>query len=170
MRPSSSVPPRRFARSTSVPKSKNKQKTGTSGTATAIVAATPTVVAGAAPGATPPAQDSSACESIDKQKSCFADKKLKIYQDLFDEVISRDSAFGPLLTKIKIAYEGLLSTSHKGKADEARKRVAELDDDTKSCEKKCADIRDKVKLTYEKRRMLDMQIQIANQTEQQMES
>lgn len=43
----------------------------------------------------------------------LSEARLKIYSDLFEEVIERDRVFGPLLRKIKTAYDVLLEQPHE---------------------------------------------------------
>jgi hypothetical protein len=40
-----------------------------------------------------------------KSKEAICDKKFKVYQKIFEEIISKDEQFGSLLLKIKTAYE-----------------------------------------------------------------
>jgi len=57
-----------------------------------------------------------ASHSMAGDDSAMPETRLKIYSDLFEEVIERDRVFGSLLRKIKTAYDMLLLRGHEQEA------------------------------------------------------
>lgn len=81
----------------------------------------------------------------------FSDKKLKIYRDLFDEVITRDVAFGSILKKVKAAYEEVIVSSSsssnaklKNENQRLRDKLNRLKDESTSTERRVVELQKEV--------------------------
>ncbi|CAD7934400.1 unnamed protein product [Amoebophrya sp. A25] len=108
------------------------------------------------------------------RKPYVVDKKLKIYQDLFDELIARDTTFGPLLSKIKDGYETLLQDASSSNSSDfstrnlqegpssnnpsTRRNVEVVEAETSLIESSCSELRQRIKDSRERRQRIEEEI------------